>query len=238
MEKTDREERLLAACLLSAAGGFTDVYSYLFRGGVFANAVTGNLVILGLRLATGDSGGAVHGVCAVLAYAGGVMTANAVHARCAHVRGLGWHQVVLWLESALLTAVTFLPSGSLDFAVAALISFVCALQAQTFRRVHGLPFVSTMCTGNLRSGSDAVYAWLAGSDPNGLRKAGRYAFVIVAFVVGVVLGALLLRSLGQRAFGLVPLMLASVSLLVHRRPAAWLRRLRRRHGASPCTART
>ena len=54
MKKVERDERLLAACLLSAVGGFTDVYSYLFRGGVFANAVTGNLVILGLRLATGD----------------------------------------------------------------------------------------------------------------------------------------------------------------------------------------
>ena len=49
MKKVERDERLLAACLLSAVGGFTDVYSYLFRGGVFANAVTGNLVILGLR---------------------------------------------------------------------------------------------------------------------------------------------------------------------------------------------
>ena len=63
VKAVEREERLVAACLLSAAGGFTDVYSYLFRGGVFANAVTGNLVILGLRLATGDVRGAAHGVC-------------------------------------------------------------------------------------------------------------------------------------------------------------------------------
>ena len=157
MKKVERDERLLAACLLSAVGGFTDVYSYLFRGGVFANAVTGNLVILGLRLATGDVRGAAHGVCAVLAYGMGVMFANVIHGRYGHARRFGWHQVVLWVEAALLAVVSLLPSGPFDFAVAALISFVCALQVQTFRRVHGLPFASTMCTGNLRSGADAAY---------------------------------------------------------------------------------
>ena len=224
----EREERLLAACLLSAAGGFTDVYSYLFRGGVFANAVTGNLVLLGLRLAAGDANGAAHGACAVLAYGSGVLFADAVHARCSRVRRVGWHQVVLWIEAALLAGVAVLPGGPLDFAVAAVISFVCALQVQTFRRVHGLPFASTMCTGNLRSGADAVYQWLCGADPNGLSKARHYALVIVCFVSGVVLGALLLGAFGARAFALVPATLTAVSLLVHRRPAAWLRSLRRR----------
>lgn len=230
MKRAEREERLLAACLLSAAGGFTDVYSYLVRGGVFANAVTGNLVIIGLRLSSGDVCGAAHGVCAVVAYGAGVMSANAIHARCARVRRFGWHQAVLWIEAALLTVVACLPSGPGDFAVAALISFVCALQVQTFRRVHGLPFASTMCTGNLRSGADAVYLWMVRADPNGLAKARHYALVIMCFVTGVVAGALLLKCAGAPAFGIVPLTLGGVSLLVHRRPAAWLRWLTRGRG--------
>ena len=46
------EERLAAACSLSLVGGLTDVYPYLGRGHVFANAVTGNMVLLGLDAAT------------------------------------------------------------------------------------------------------------------------------------------------------------------------------------------
>ena len=234
MKRVEREERLLAACLLSAAGGFTDVYSYLFRGGVFANAVTGNLVLVGLHVAMGETARAAHGLCAVLAYGAGVMAANAIHARCGHARRVGWHQVVLWVEAALLAVVVCLPRGPGDFAVAAVISFVCALQVQTFRRVHGLPFASTMCTGNLRSGADAAYAAWTGADPNGLAKARHYALVITCFVAGATVGAVLLRVWGCRAFALVPLTLGFVSLLVHRRPAAWLRRLRRTvmHGTS------
>ena len=223
MNRAEREERLLAACLLSAAGGFTDIYSYLFRGGVFANAVTGNLVIMGLRLASGDAWGTLHGLCAVVAYGAGVLAANAIHARYGHRRRVGWHQVVLWVEAALLLVVVSLPNGAGDFAVAAVISFVCALQVQTFRRVHGLPFASTMCTGNLRSGADALSAWLSGSDPNGLAKARHYVCVIVCFVLGVVCGALLLNRFGAHVFAVVPVMLGVVSLLVHRRPVAWLR---------------
>lgn len=228
MKRFEREERLLAACMLSAAGGFTDVYSYLFRGGVFANAVTGNLVIIGLRFATGDLRGAAHGACAVFAYGVGVVFADVIHARYANVRRMGWHQVVLWVESALLLLVACLPNGPWDFAVAAVISFVCAMQVQTFRRVRGLPFASTMCTGNLRSGADAAYGWFRGTDPNGFAKACHYALIIVCFVFGAVMGAVLMRNIGVGAFVCVPLSLLIVSTLVHRRPAAWLRRIRRR----------
>lgn len=228
MERVEREERLLAACILSAAGGFTDVYSYLFRGGVFANAVTGNLVIIGLRFATGDFRGAAHGACAVVAYGVGVVFANMIHARYGHMRRMGWHQVVLWVESALLLLVACIPHGSWDFAVAAMISFVCAMQVQTFRRVRGLPFASTMCTGNLRSGSDAIYGYLNGSDPRGLSKANHYALIIGCFVSGAVLGAVVLKEIGAGAFICVPISLMAVSALVHRRPAAWFRRIRRR----------
>ena len=38
-------ESLLLGALLAVAGGFFDAYTYLCRGGVFANAQTGNIVL-------------------------------------------------------------------------------------------------------------------------------------------------------------------------------------------------
>ena len=61
---------------------------------------------------------------------------------------------MLLAEIALLFAVGFLP-GSCDLAANALVSFACAMQVQAFRKVHGYPFASTMCIGNLRSGIEA-----------------------------------------------------------------------------------
>ncbi|MFR8333575.1 MAG: YoaK family protein [Oscillospiraceae bacterium] len=39
-------ESFLTAVFLSLSGGLQDAYTYLFRGKVFANAQTGNIVLL------------------------------------------------------------------------------------------------------------------------------------------------------------------------------------------------
>ena len=52
--KGQMSESLVLGLLLALAGGFFDAYTYLCRGGVFANAETGNIVLLGAHLAEGD----------------------------------------------------------------------------------------------------------------------------------------------------------------------------------------
>ena len=47
-------ESFLLCALLTMTGGFLDVYTYITRGHVFANAQTGNVVLLGLNLAEGN----------------------------------------------------------------------------------------------------------------------------------------------------------------------------------------
>ena len=46
-------ESFRIGALLAIIGGFFDAYSYLCRGGVFANAQTGNIVLLGVNIANG-----------------------------------------------------------------------------------------------------------------------------------------------------------------------------------------
>ena len=49
-------DSMLLGVVLTLAGGFQDAYSYNGRGGVFANAQTGNIVLLGQNLALGEWG--------------------------------------------------------------------------------------------------------------------------------------------------------------------------------------
>ena len=44
-------ESYFIGLLLAVAGGYLDVYTYISRGGVFANAQTGNIVLLGIHIA-------------------------------------------------------------------------------------------------------------------------------------------------------------------------------------------
>ena len=46
-------ESFVTAAFLSLSGGLQDAYTYLFRGKVFANAQTGNIVLLSQFFALG-----------------------------------------------------------------------------------------------------------------------------------------------------------------------------------------
>ena len=47
-------ESLLIGVLLSISGGLMDAYSYLYRGQVFANAQTGNVLLFSVHLSKGE----------------------------------------------------------------------------------------------------------------------------------------------------------------------------------------
>ena len=221
-------ERLIAACVLSVVGGFLDIYTYLFRGNVFANAVTGNMVLFGFHLANGKWEMCGRYLLAIVSYAFGIFMANLIHARLPGSRRITWNQFVILVELVCLLPVCFIPYGRWDFLVNSGIAFVCALQVQTFRRVHGLPFASTMCTGNLRSGTDALFRSVHDREPGELHKALHYYGIIVCFISGAAAGALLLSNIGPFMFLLTPAGLFVVFFLIssRRKLAGWRRKFR------------
>ena len=70
------------------------------------------------------------------------------------------------------------------------------MQVQAFRKVDGYAFASTMCIGNLRSGTESLCAWWSCGAPQARKKAGRYFGVIALFGIGAGLGGALLPHLG------------------------------------------
>lgn len=194
-----KSESFLTAALLALSGGLLDAYTYLCRGGVFANAQTGNLVLLGVRAAEGEWGRAVAYLVPVMSFSLGVLVAEGIrylHRSAGHFH---WRHTVLGLEIAVLAAASCIPQGEWDGAVNLMVSFVCALQVETFRTVRGNPFASTMCTGNLRSGTEALFHGAANHDAVLLKKSGCYFGVIACFVAGAALGVVVSAYAPQRA---------------------------------------
>lgn len=195
-------ESMRLGALLAVAGGFFDAYTYLCRGGVFANAQTGNIVLLGLELAEREWLRALAYLAPILAFALGVVVAEVVKrrgkARQAGGAGMHWRQVIVLAEIVLLAVAAFLPQR-MDMAVNILISFVCAMQVGAFRKVRGSAFATTMCTGNLRSGTEQLVIWRQTGDANAARKARHYYCIILFFILGAALGAVCTDTLGERA---------------------------------------
>ncbi len=190
-------ESVLVGCLLSASGGLQDAYTYNVRGQVFANAQTGNLVLVGQSIATGQWLPALRHLVPILAFAAGVFAAEQVRSRFrSRNRAFHWRQAVVLAEAAVLALVGLLPQ-ELDLLANVLVSFVCAMQVESFRKIQGNAYATTMCIGNLRSGTEHLYHWRKTKDRQHLRKAQVYYLVIFTFVLGAALGGVAARSWGR-----------------------------------------
>ena len=213
-------ETVRLGAVLAAAGGFLDAYTYLTRGGVFANAQTGNIVLLGVYLAQGQFRTAGRYLIPILAFAAGVIVAELIKARFRYHPALHWRQITVAAELLLLAAVAFLPAA-LDNAANVLVAFVCAVQVESFRKVNGNAFATTMCTGNLRSGTERLYLWGKTGERDHGHRAAQYYGIIVFFIVGAALGAWCSGRWGQRAvLGACVLLLAAFLLMFQRKPLA------------------
>lgn len=126
-----------------------------------------------------------------------------------------WQRRILLMEIAVAATVSFIPSGHmLNIAANVMISFLCALQYEAFRKVSGKAFASTMCTGNLRSGSECLYQAITAGDRAKRRDAAHYFGIILVFIAGAAIGVLVTNLLSEAAVfaAVLPLAVAFVCL--------------------------
>ena len=191
-------ESFLTAIFLTLSGGFQDAYTYSCRGEVFANAQTGNIVLLSLAIFKRQWDVAIKYLVPVLSFVAGIATSTSVQIHLKNNRKLHWRQIVLIMEISLLFAVAFIPSN-LQFLANALVSFVCAMQVQAFYKVEGNSYASTMCIGNLRSGTQAFCKYVSSKDRRVLKKALTYFSVIFIFAIGAGVGGISTYYIGYKS---------------------------------------
>lgn len=165
-------ERFRFASILAMLGGMFEAYTFVARGGVFANGQTGNFVLFALGLARFNQGKMLKYALPILAFGLGICLAYQLHI----------YKRLTLLVAALVSFVLFWISY--DWVATSLVSFICGLQYQTFSKLHGLGYASIFCTGNTRQ---ALVHWLSGR----YHEARLFTGVILAFMVGVVIGAYL-----------------------------------------------
>lgn len=204
-------ESIELAVLLALSGGIMDAYSYLVRDHVFANAQTGNMLLFGVNLATGDWVQCLHYAVPVVCFAAGIALCHTIKI-VATEEHLHWRQMALIIEAVLLVVVGFVPEGRSLYANG-LTSFACGIQVQAFRKFHGRPLATTMCIGNLRSGTQALVTYASDRDQKQLRGGLLSFFVIACFVLGAVIGNWAIPALGTHMIWVAPVLLA-VSFLI------------------------
>lgn len=198
--KADRQmsDSMILAVFLTLAGGFQDAYSYNVRGKVFANAQTGNIVLLGQNLAQGNWMTALHYILPLAAFMGGVYITEVVRARYGQNKKIHWRQIVVMTEILLMAAVGFMPQN-LNMLANVLLSFACAMQVNSFRKFQGISCATTMCIGNMRSATEMLCKYRITKDRELKKKSIQYYLVILIFAVGAAAGAVLSSCFAERS---------------------------------------
>lgn len=189
-QKTQMSDSIFVGGILTCIGGFLDVYTYLLRGKVFANAQTGNMVLLGISLANGDFKGILYYFIPIFSFFAGVFIAELIKDRFKENKTLHWRQIILFIEACMLILTLFMPV-TLNGLANSIISFVCALQVETFRKLQGNPYATTMCTGNLRNATWNFYSYTKTKEKNYLKNSLQYFLIITFFIAGALIGSYL-----------------------------------------------
>ena len=196
---------------LATVGGFLEAYTYVTRDGVFANAQTGNIARMGLNLAQGNILLTLRYLIPVIAFMAGVTLSL-------QLRRLrqDWERVILLLEIALLFLVGLIPTGSLNMLATVTVSFVCALQVESFRKFGEHAFASTMCTGNLRIATEHLNRYFADKSRTELNTALQYYGIDLVFACAVLVGYWVTSAFGVRAVWFSLLIPAALLILLRR----------------------
>lgn len=216
MNNRQMSDSFLTGSILALIGGFLDAYTYICRGQVFANAQTGNIVLLGVRLSEKDLSGALFYLAPIVAFIAGIIIANFVQLRFKENQIIHWRQIILSLEAAALLVVAGMPA-ELDALANIMVSFVCSLQVETFRTVNGYNYASTMCTGNLRSATKSLFEYFRTKDASELRASKHYYGIILFFVIGAAAGAIITNAIDIKAVYFAIAGLLAVALMLFRR---------------------
>lgn len=210
-------ESFALSALLSFSGGLQDAYTYNIRGKVFANAQTGNVVLMSQSFMLGEIAKGLHYMCPLAAFALGIFIAERIENRYKDIRSMHWRQIIIIIEMIVLAAVGLMPS-ELDMPANMLVSFACAMQVQTFRTVRGYGYASTMCIGNLRSGTESFSQYLREKNRDALFKSLHFFGIILFFAVGAGFGGVVSSMFGIRTIWIsVALLLLSAVMMIQKK---------------------
>ncbi len=187
----------LGVCL-SLVGGFLDAYSYLLKGKVFANAQTGNLVLLFVSFAAGEWGKALKYLVPIVTFAFGIFFSAFVSNKSS-VTPYRRLSGVLLFESLALAAIGLFGVRFQHDIVNSVISFIAAVQVANFDKIDGHPMATTMITGNLKSGMLNAAKYLHMKEMRYLHSCITYLVIIAAFGLGVAIGFFAIRLWKEQA---------------------------------------
>lgn len=205
---TNTSATLRFAMLLTAANASLDSYTYLARGGVFANVQTGNVIFFALKMSRGEVFSALAHVWPILAFFAGITVAS--HLKSGRVERYLPHPLLTTMaaQTVLLAVIGFVPATVPHTYVTVPISFVTAIQIGLFRTIGDLSYFPAATTGNMMRMVEYGYDGFVNRKAESRSAFGTYLVLTASFAGGALVGAFATHAWGVRAIWLPAAFLA------------------------------
>lgn len=213
MNKRQISESIKVGIFLALSGGFMDAYSYINRGKVFANAETGNIILMALKVCEGKFFEAVNYLIPIISFAVGVAICEIIKYRKERINMIHWRQILVLFEIFAFIAVGFLPQ-EMNRVANSIISMISGIQFATFPKIRGTAMATTMCTGNLKTGTQNMYRGIKTGDKSAIEKGLYYYVCILVFILGTMVGYFAVKLMAEKAIFLAALAMINIFIIM------------------------
>ncbi|KJK23798.1 membrane protein [Burkholderiaceae bacterium 16] len=206
------------AILLTLAGGFLDAFTYIGHGKIFANTMTGNIVMLAVNLAGGDVQQALRHFWPLTGFVCALFIARLMQLMTPPLmRQPAVVSLVLEILILVLGTQDLLP----EILLIAGIAFSATLQSVFFTHSGKQAYSSVMTTGNLRRCIQLFFeSTIPLRDPGGQHEAARLGAICLSFALGSLAGGLVTQRLHDLALWLPTVLLIAALVGVYRHARA------------------
>lgn len=200
IQKLPPFEKPLFIMIITFVGGYMNGYTYITRNNILANMHTANMSKLGINIALGEWLEALHYFIPIITCILGAAFSKLIEAILINFNFKGdWRKFALVLEGIALFLIGLIPRSFPDIIVTNLVSFLMGYQLCLFRNCLGIPFNTTICTGNIRTVGLFLFSALDRESKDSLKKLITFTILTFSFAVGAIPGTLISLTLSIRS---------------------------------------
>lgn len=200
IQKLPPFEKPLFIMIITFVGGYMNGYTYITRNNILANMHTANMSKLGISIALGEWLEALHYLIPIVTFILGAAFSKLIETILINFNFKGdWRKVALVLEGIALFLIGLIPSSFPDIIVTNLVSFLMGYQLCLFRNCLGVPFNTTISTGNIRTVGLFLFGALDKESRDSLKKVIIFTILTFSFAVGAIPGTLISLALSIKS---------------------------------------
>ena len=189
-------DRALLACekpivfyLLMMAAGMMGAYTFCFRGGVFCNAQTANMVMLAAGIGQGKWMKGAYYLVPIAAYFLGTIISEIIPKYIKKSKIIRWDTLLIFIEIIVLFIVGFIPLSVNHHVVHVLINFIASMQYNTFRQAKKIPMATTFCTNHIRQSVIWMVKGIKDNNRDNLKRGLSHIGMLLVFIIGGMIAA-------------------------------------------------